>query len=111
MIMKILRNVIVLFVLLIGYSAYGQSDCDCKQMIAKIDSIAKARNIENGIVKFHRVTSNGDSSTTNDFDLSKKQKFSFDGQFLVVGNSYFNMDKLLFFFIRKDYIDFYFQGY
>lgn len=109
--MKILRNIIVLFVLMIGCSAYGQGDCGYKQMIAKIDSISKARNIENGMVKFHRVTSNGESSTTDSYDLTKKQKFSFDGQFLVMGNSYFNMNKLLFFFIRQDYIDFYFQGY
>ncbi len=80
-------------------------------MIAKIDSISNARNIENGMVKFHRVTSYGESSTTDSYGLTKKQKFSFDGQFLVIGSSYFNMDKLLFFFIREDYIDFYFQGY
>ena len=109
--MKILRNIAILFVLAIGFTAYGQGDCDYKQMIAKIDSISKARAIENGMVKFHRVTSNGESSTTDSYGLTKKQKFSFDGQFLVIGSSFFNMDKLLFFFIREDYIDFYFQGY
>jgi hypothetical protein len=106
-----MKIITVLFVLIIGFTAYGQEECGYKQMTAKIDSIAKARNIENGIVKFHRVTSNGESSTTDSYDLTKKQKFSFDGQFMVMGNSYFNMNKLLFFIIRQDYIDFYFQGY
>jgi len=109
--MKTLRNIIVLFVLTISYTAYGQGSCDYKQMIAKIDSISKARNIEDGMVRFHRVTSSGESTTTESSALSRKQKYSFDGQFLVIGSSYFNMEKLLFFNIRKDYIEFYFQGY
>ena len=106
-----MKNIIVLFVLMIGFTAYGQGDYGNKQMILKIDSISKARNIENGMVKFHRVTSIGESTTTDSYDLTRKQKFSFDGQFLVIGNSYFNMNKMLFFIIRQDYIDFYFQGY
>jgi len=109
--MKILRSIIILFVLAIGFTAYGQGDCDYKQMIAKIDSISKSRNIENGLVQYNRVTSIGESTNTEGYALSRKQKFSFDGQFLVMGSSYFNMDKLLFFFLKEDYIIFYFQGY
>ena len=88
----------------------GQTDCT-KDLIHKIDSISKSKNIENGKIQFHRVTSLGDATSTDSYSLSRKQKFSFDGPFLIMGDNYYNMNKLLFFFIKEDYIEFYFQGY
>ncbi len=109
--MKLMRNGLILWLLLLGFISYSQSNADYKEMIAKIDSISSAKNIENGMVKFHRVTSYGESTATNSYDLTRKQEFSFDGPFLVIGSSYFNLEKLLFFFVREDHIEFYFQGY
>jgi hypothetical protein len=100
--------VMLTFVLI---NVFGQDDCSYKTLVAKIDSIMKVKNIELGMVKFHRVTSAGESTTTESYVLNKKYKFVFDGPFLVVGGSYYNLNKLLFFFIREDYIEFYFQGY
>jgi hypothetical protein len=89
--------------------AFGQSDCNCKQMILTIDSIAKSRNIENASVKYKSPTSFMDKPTLENSVLSKNQKFYFKGQFLVIGDSYYNVEKLLYFNIKENYIEFFIQ--
>jgi hypothetical protein len=106
---KIVGIVLVLFCTLT--MAYSQVNGSTGSMIQKIDSISKVKKITNAKVYFHRVSSTGSSTTTDPFSLTGKQIFKFDGEFMVMGNSYFNMNKLLFFYIQKDYIEFYFQGY
>ncbi len=80
-------------------------------MITKIDSISKAKGIERGLVRYHEVTSTFDKTSTWETKLTSINKFKFDGQFLVIEDTYFNLDKLLYFYIKKDYFEFYFQGY
>lgn len=109
--MKILRNGFTLFVLIIGFTAYGQDDCNYKQMITTVDSISKAKNIEIGIVKILFVTNTFDNTVTDQKSLTKVSKFHFDGQFLVIENKYFNINKLLYFYIKDGILEFFFQGY
>ena len=108
---KSLTNNLILLLLIIGYTTYGQANSNYNRIVAKIDSVSRSENIENCVIKFHRIDSYFDSSTTRAHELTKKEKFSFDGQFMVVGKMYFNLDKLLFFTVREDYIEFCFQGY
>lgn len=109
--MRTLKKFTLVIILSLGFNVYGQDNCSYQQMIAKIDSISKVKNIEQGIIKFYRVSSIGESTRTESYTLSAKRVYKFDGPFLVVEGSYFNMDKLLFFFVKEDYIEFYFQGY
>jgi hypothetical protein len=89
--------------------AFGQRDCNCKQMILTIDSIAKSRNIENATMKYKSPTTFMDKPTLENSSLSKIQKFHFQGQFLVIGDSYYNLEKLLYFNIKENYIEFFIQ--
>ncbi|TAJ11641.1 hypothetical protein DMA11_16080 [Marinilabiliaceae bacterium JC017] len=109
--MKIVRNGVVLFFLIMGFTAYGQDNCNYKSMIAKIDSISKAENIEIGKVKILYVTNQFDHTQTEKKSLTDKSKFHFDGQFLVIENKYFNINKLLYFYVDDGVIEFFFQGY
>ncbi len=43
--------------------------------------------------------------------LTRIREFRFEGQFLVIDEHYFNLDKLLYFTPRRDCIDFFFQVY
>ncbi|HLO61287.1 MAG TPA: hypothetical protein VK179_21225 [Bacteroidales bacterium] len=108
--MKAIFFIIAIVLVSASLPCQGQNQ-DIRKMISLIDSISSVKKMDLGIVHFHRISSNGESSSTESFVLSKKQPFKFEGQFLVMGGSYFNLEKLLFFFIREDYIDFYFQGY
>lgn len=94
----------------ISYS-FAQSPSSAGKMILKIDSISRVTHITTGVVKSYQVGAIGDKTATDDTMLSKREKFVFDGPFLVLGGKYFNMDKLLFFFIRDDYFEFYIQSY
>jgi hypothetical protein len=109
--MKILRNSFVLFVLIFGFNSYGQDNCNYKEMTTKIDSISRVKNIELGTIKILDVTNAFGKTITMQRILTKESKFHFDGQFLVTENKYFNINKLLYFYIRKDVLEFYFQGY
>jgi len=107
--MKILKTIIVLIVLNIGYAAYGQNDY--KQMIAKIDSISKADSIIKGKVKILFVTTRFDNTETEQKSLTNVDNFHFDGPFLVIEDKYFNLNKLLYFYIEDGVLEFLFQGY
>jgi hypothetical protein len=84
-------------------SLQGQCDCNVNRMIDKIDSISNVNNILLGQVIFNKSTS----------DLgqiwSDKSEFRFDGDFLVLNGVYYNMNKLLYFSVKKKYIEFVFQ--
>jgi hypothetical protein len=89
----------LIIILLSGFiSVSGQNDCSCKKMIEKIDSISVVKNIKYCYLN---------KATGHD----KKIKFVFDGPFLVLDNEYYNIEKLLSFIVREDYIEFYFQPY
>jgi len=60
---KVILPLLALIFLCFG-SIKGQMDCQNNALIHKIDSISKAKNIENGMIKFHRVTSIGETTST-----------------------------------------------
>jgi hypothetical protein len=109
--MRILKHIFVLFVLVVGLNAYGQDDCNSKKMITTIDSISRAENIKLGEVKILFVTNTFDKTDTDLKSLTKAGKFYFDGQFLVIEKKYFNINKLLYFYIKDGVLEFFFQGY
>jgi hypothetical protein len=109
--MKDLKTFIFLFVLSLGFTVYGQDNSSCKQMIATIDSISKANDIKTGHVITLMVTSSFGSTDTGWNKITQENTFRFDGQFLVIENKYFNMNKLLYFYTKEDNITFFFQGY
>lgn len=84
-------------------SLHGQCGCNVDRMIDKIDSISNVKNIHLGQVIFNK--------STNDLGQmwSEKSEFRFDGDFLVLNEVYYNMNKLLYFSIKKKYIEFAFQ--
>jgi hypothetical protein len=103
---------ILIFILFTAISSsFAQAPSSADKMIMKIDSISRATHISTGVVKSYQVGAIGDKTATDDTMLSKREKFVFDGPFLVIGEKYFNMDKLLFFAIRNDYFEFYLQSY
>ncbi len=109
--MKALMTFILLFVLGLGFSVYGQDNSCCKQMIATIDSISTANDIKTGQVVTLKVTSSFGSTDTGWSSITQETEFRFDGQFLVIENKYFNMNKLLYFYTKEGTITFVFQGY
>lgn len=109
--MKTLRKIVVFLILLTGFSAYGQNNCGYQQIITTIDSISKVKNIETGIVKVFYITNLFDETKTTIENLTYKSRFYFDGQFLVIENKYFNINKLLYFCVEEDIIEFFFQAY
>lgn len=109
--MKIVKNIILIVTLSLGFTVYGQDDCSYKQLIAKIDSISNAKGVETGEVYILYVTNTFDKTATRPERLTKEDKFHFDGSFLVIDNMYFNINKLLYFYINDDVVEFFFQGY
>ena len=109
--MKTVRNSFVLFVLIFGFTAYGQGNCNIKQMIITIDSISIVNNLEIGKVKILFVSNTFEKTDTNQKSLTKESKFHFEGQFLVIDNKYFNINKLLYFYVKDGILEFFFQGY
>lgn len=106
---KLLLSVLILIA---GFSlSYGQCECSNKQMIVKIDSIAKARKIIQAKVYFNEVTNRFNLTATESRTLTDKDVFTFEGNFLVVDDHYFNLNKLLYFEVAVDHLAFFFQGY
>jgi len=115
---------IFLFVLLISISVSGQKNCSASKLASQIDSISKAQNLDLGQVKYHRIVSSGaNSSTTQSTPITQKGKFKVEGCLLIIGNSYYNLNKLLYFRIMEEtdkknkekanvkYFVFFFQAY
>lgn len=99
-------------ILLILHSVlYGQEGNATTQLRMEIDSIAKSYSIEKGTVYYRQVSSMFDNTSTSRSELSKMGKFVLHGQFLIFGNEYYNLSKLLYFVVKEDSIEFYFQGY
>ncbi len=93
--------------LMFSASLFAQDKSYAKEMINKIDSIATVNNIKIGIVA-------SDDSQNREIDYAFVGEFKFDGPFLVWSNTYYNMDKLSYFYIgeKKDkrYFAFIFPG-
>jgi len=114
---------IFLFVLLISISVSGQKNCSASKLASQIDSISKAQNLDLGQVKYNRIVSDLDASTTQSTPITQKGKFKVEGCLLIIGNSYYNLNKLLYFRIMEDtdkknkekakvkYFAFFFQAY
>lgn len=109
--MKTLKNIVLIVSLSLGFTVYGQDNCSEKQLIAKIDSISTAKSAETGGVYILYVTNTFDKTATRPQRLTKDGKFHFDGSFLVIDDKYFNINKLLYFYINDDVVEFFFQGY
>lgn len=109
--MNTLRHSLIIILLFIGFNAFGQNDGSSKLMIAKIDSISKVKGIKLGQVKILLVSNMFDNTQTRESNLTKAGKFHFDGQFLVIEDKYFNINKLLYFYAKDGVFEFFFQGY
>lgn len=109
--MGTLRNCIVLLALAVGLNAHGQDSCSFERMITTIDSIATAKGIELGQVNILFITNTFDKTDTDPKSLTKKRKFHFEGQFLVIDDKYFNINKLIYFRVKGRVLEFFFQGY
>jgi len=97
------KLLIVIFILFLSISTFCQDNNLIKSNIETIDSIAKANKIV-----FAEVVTN--SITSNDGQVwTKKGEFKFVGNFLMLHGKYYNMDKLLYFYIKDDYIGFVLQ--
>lgn len=94
--------IIFLFLFCFG-SAFSQCDSSIKWMISKIDSVAKVNNIEIGEVNFDVVAKDDYKEWPN------KGIFKFEGPFLMVNETYYRIDKLLYFKIKNKIIEFVFQ--
>lgn len=106
------RRITLIFILGVILSitfSFGQNSSASK-MIQKIDSIARVKNIKMAMIRTNQVSSTFDHPSTDAVMLVRKDKFFFDGEFLVVDDKYFNMNKLLYFYIRNNYFEFYFQS-
>jgi hypothetical protein len=102
-----------IFLLTISISK-AQNHCPICSMKEKIDSISKNDKIDMVQVKINLVTNSFNKTATDQFDIAQSEGLKFDGQFLVVGNKFFNLNKLLYFEIekkKKNKIIFYFQAY
>ncbi len=111
--MRNLKFSILLLLLVIGVSAYGQNKQlpNGELLVATIDSIAKAKNIKYGEVKVLQITNVFDKVDTIKKELARHDKFRFEGQFLVIDKKYFNINKLLYFEIEYSRIVFFFEAY
>lgn len=107
------KNIIALIIfIIIGINtARCQENISSKEMIQKIDSVATSNNIIKGVVNILFITNTFDNTHTRTKSITNVKNFSFDGQFLVIENKYFNINKLLYFEVLNDRIEFYFQGY
>ena len=80
--------------LLFSASVFAQNVSYAKEMINKIDSIAKVNNIKMGIVA-------SDNSQNRAIDYTFVEEFKFDEPFLIWNNTYYNMDKLIYFYVGE----------
>jgi len=91
---------------------YSQNTSSAKAMAQKIDSIAKVNDITKCEVKMNYVTTTMDKTQTEEKQIVRSKKtFKFDGEFLVFDDTYFNLNKLLYFTVKRNEIEFFFQGY
>ncbi len=81
------------------------------KLISQIETMATENGITRAEVMFHRVNSLGESTITTLATLAKRDDFRFEGIFLVIDDTYFNIEKLLFFKLQIGYIQFVFQAY
>ena len=108
---KNIAGLVVAFFVYAG-STKAQENIISFKLIQKIDSIAKAENITQAEIKTFLVSSRFDNTATDDnYNLSKKDKFYFDGPFIVIDGTYFNVNKLLYFRKKANAFVFFFQGY
>lgn len=92
------KLILIVLVTFFVTNAFCQNEDIVEKNIETIDSIAKANNITMIKVIYN-------STTTNDGqDWTKKGEFEFVGNFLVLHGIYYNLDKLLYFYIKDDYI-------
>lgn len=97
--------------LFIGTLSYGQSATDSQQLIESIQSIAKSNKLDKASVNYLSPISFYNKLGMETKTLTRVREFRFEGQFLVIEDSYFNIDKLAYFTLKKGFIDFYFQVY
>lgn len=109
--MKLVKILFFFLAISLCGTAYSQNDCSYKQVIAKIDSISRARHTITGHVKILFVSNSFDKTDTEVHKLTKVSTFYFDDRFLVIEDKYFNLDKLLYFYIEEGAFEFFFQGY
>jgi hypothetical protein len=108
---KKLYSALTLILLLGCGTAVAQNVTSASKLIQKIDSLAKANRIYDGEVKSFVVTTSLEKTSTDTYTLGKKGSFSFDGDFLVIAETYFNMNKLLYFKIKDKSFKFFFHAY
>jgi hypothetical protein len=109
--MKTKISLFVLTILLVfPASIKAQSECT-EKLIMQIETLIKENGITRAEVMFHRVNSVGESTITSLTALAQRDSFRFEGRFLVIGDTYFNVEKLLFFKLQIGYIQFFFQAY
>lgn len=94
---------LVIFIVFLSFGAYCQDNNRIKSNIETIDSIAKTNNILLAKIETNSATDDKDQERT------KKGEFVFVGNFLLLRDVYYNMDKLLYFYIKNDYIVFVIQ--
>ena len=100
------------FLVALTVGLYSQNTSSAKAMAQKIDSIARVNNITKCEVKMNYVTTSMDKTQTEEKQIVRfKKVFKFDGEFLVLEDTYFNLNKLLYFTVKRNEIEFFFQGY
>ncbi len=107
------KNLFAAILLIFSSSLIAQNNYTGNELIEKIDSITKVNKIEIAEVVFNEVTTSLNKTATSDKMILSSSNFTFDGQFLVLENTYFNLAKLLYFELnlKKKKIRFYFQAY
>lgn len=109
--MKLLGTMVILIILTYGKDVKAQERCDYLTMIAKIDSLSNAKGIEKGRVNILYIHNMFDKTETCEKRLTESKKIHFEGPFLVIEDKYFNLNKLLYFYIEDGVFEFFFQGY
>jgi hypothetical protein len=94
-----------------GSLLQAQDNPHCREIIRKIDSIAVSRNITEANVFFNTIGNVFDRPAGASTVVTSRDHFSFDGPFLVIDGTYFNMEKLVYFKIRDNSFAFYLQGW
>lgn len=94
---------LIIFIAFLSFSAFSQDNKLIKSNIETIDSIAKANNILLAKVEMNSTTDDKDQERT------RKGEFVFVGNFLLLRDVYYSMDKLLYFYIKNDHLVFVLQ--
>jgi len=99
-------SLITTIILISCQFSFSQESKNVDDMISQIETIVSEQNIYKGSAKIQYIKDPFTKSAT----LCSKEIFHFEGQFLVMDDLYINMQKLLYFRIKKNYIEFYFEG-